>query len=101
MAVRFLIVDDCNAHQKLMANLVSFLGGAMCYAENGREAMQLARSEEFDIILMDLQMPALDGISAADRLLDGWMYHPHRPRIVAVTGEGSQGTRALCRAVGM
>ncbi len=101
MAVRFLIADDYLAHQRLMANIVVFLGGVMRGAANGREAMRLAQSEEFDIILMDLHMPELGGVAAADRLIHGWSGHPHRPRIVAVTGENTPERRALCRAVGM
>lgn len=101
MSVRLLIADDYSAHQKLMANIVQFLGGAMRYASNGHEAMRLAQSEEFDIVLMDLQMPGLGGVAAADRLLHGWSAHPHRSRIVAVTADNTPGCRALCRAVGM
>ncbi len=101
MAVRFLIADDYSAHQKLMANMIQFLGGAMRYAATGYEAMHLAQTEEFDVVLMDLQMPRLGGVAAADRLIHGWSEHTHRPRIVAVTADNTPERRALCRAVGM
>jgi CheY-like chemotaxis protein len=101
MPVRFLIADDYVAHQKLLANIVSFLGGVMRCAANGHEAMRLAQSEAFDVVLMDLHMPGLGGVAAADRLIHGWQSHPHRPRIVAVTADHSPERRALCRAVGM
>ena len=101
MAVRFLIADDYSAHQKLMANIIQFLGGAMRYAATGTEVMALAQSEEFDVVLMDLQMPGLGGVAAADRLIHGWSEHPHRPRIIAVTADNTPERRALCRAVGM
>jgi CheY-like chemotaxis protein len=101
MAVRFLIADDYSAHQKLMANIIQFLGGAMRYAATGHEAMHLAQTEEFDVVLMDLQMPGLGGVAAADRLIHGWSEHPHRPRIIAVTADNTSERRALCRAVGM
>ncbi len=101
MAVRFLIADDYSAHQKLMANIIQFLGGEMRYAATGHEALHLAQSEEFEIVLMDLQMPGLGGVAAADRLIHGWSEHPHRPRIIAVTAEYTPERRALCHAVGM
>lgn len=101
MAVKFLIADDYSAHQKLMANIIQFLGGAMRYAATGHEAMQLAQSEDFEVVLMDLQMPGLGGVAAADRLMHGWSDHPHRPRIIAVTADNTPERRALCRAVGM
>lgn len=101
MAVRFLIDDDYSAHQKLMANMIQFLGGAMRYAATGHEAMHLAQTEEFDVVLMDLQMPRLGGVAAADRLIHGWSEHTHRPRIIAVTADNTPERRALCRAVGM
>lgn len=101
MPVRFLIADDYSAHQKLMANIISSLGGVMRCAGNGYEAVRLARTEDFDVVLMDLHMPGLGGIAAADRLLDTWGARLHRPRIVAVTGENTPERRALCHAVGM
>ncbi len=101
MPVRFLIADDYVAHQKLLANIVAYLGGMLRCAGNGHEALRLARSEEFDVVLMDLHMPGLGGVAAADRLFHGWEAHPQRPRIVAVTADNSPERRALCRAVGM
>lgn len=101
MSVRFLIVDDYSAHLRLMANIISYLGGVMRCAENGHDALEHARAEEFDIVLMDLQMPGLGGVATADRLMHGWKEMAHRPRIVAVTADNTPGRRALCRAIGM
>jgi CheY-like chemotaxis protein len=101
MPLRFLIADDLGAHQRLMSNIVGFLGGEMRFAENGRVAMSLAQSEEFDVVLMDLQMPELGGAAAADRLMHQWREREQRPRIVAVTADNSPERRALCRAIGM
>lgn len=89
------------AQQKLLANAVMFLGGESRFAFNGCEALRLAREEPFDIVLMDLRMPELGGISAASHLLDYWKDMVLRPRIMAVTGEAPEETYPLCRAVGM
>ena len=55
----------------------------------------------FDIVLLDLQMPELGGVAAADHLIEKWRALSFRPRIVAVSGEGGEDARVLCRAVGM
>jgi CheY-like chemotaxis protein len=101
MPVRFLIADDMPAQQRLLANVVLFLGGESRFASNGREALQLAREEQFDIVLLDLSMPELGGVAAANELLESWESLDRRPRIVTVTGEKDEGIRTLCRAVGM
>ena len=101
MPLRFLIADDYGAHLKLMGNIVSFLGGEMRAASDGYEALALAAGEDFDVVLMDLQMPGIGGVAAADRLLHQWSGRRTRPRIIAVTGENTFERRALCRAIGM
>lgn len=101
MPVRFLIADDIPAQQKLLANVVMFLGGESRLASNGREALRLAEQEVFDIVLLDLSMPELGGVAAANHLIESWTSLSFRPRIVAVTGETEDDCRTLCRAVGM
>ncbi len=89
------------AHQKLLANAVMLLGGESRFAINGREALRLARTEPFDIILLDLRMPELGGIAAASHLLDHWKDLERRPRILVITGESPEDTCPLCHAVGV
>jgi CheY-like chemotaxis protein len=89
------------AQQRLLANVVLFLGGESRFASNGREALQLAQEEQFDIVLLDLSMPELGGVAAANELIESWKSLDRRPRIVTVTGEKDDGIRTLCRAVGM
>jgi len=101
MPVRFLIAEDQRAHQKLLANVVLFLGGESSFASNGIEAIQMATREHFDIVLMDLEMPQLGGLAAADRLLHQWKDTNPRPRIVVVSGNNSLESISLCRVVGM
>ena len=101
MPLRFLIADDNTAHLKLTANVVLFLGGQSRAANDGEEAMQLMREEEFDVVMLDLWMPKMGGVVAATRMLRELENRPQRPRIVAVTGDVSHERHALCRAVGM
>ncbi len=101
MPVRFLIADDLSAHQKLMSNIIRFLGGESIFASNGHEALQLAQNVECDIILMDLQMPGLGGVAVADQLIQGPPSGRRHPGIIAITGDSAAERRALCRAIGM
>ncbi|MEI6534787.1 MAG: response regulator, partial [Verrucomicrobiaceae bacterium] len=65
------------------------------------EALEIAQNEECDIILMDLQMPGLGGVAAADQLIQGWQTDRRHPSIIAVTADNSPERRVLCRAIGM
>lgn len=101
MPVRFLIVDDAPAQQRLLANVVMFLGGESHKASNGREALQMVKDQTFEVVLMDLHMPDLGGLETADQMLQSWEALPHRPLLLAVTGDTRNDSLALCRAIGM
>lgn len=101
MPVRFLIAEDQRAHQKLLANVVLFLGGESSFASDGNEAIEMAQHEHFDIVLMDLEMPQLGGLAASDRLLEQWKDMENRTRIVVVSGHSSPESVNLCRMIGM
>lgn len=101
MPVRFLIVDDIPAQQRLLANVVMFLGGESRLASNGHDALKMVKHEMFDIVLMDLHMPELGGAETADQMIQSWAGLPHRPLLLAVTGDTRIDSRALCRAIGM
>lgn len=101
MPLRFLIADDNAAHQRLVATVVTALGGESVSASNGHEVVSRLEREFFDVILLDMWMPQMGGARTASHLLDRFNGAPSRPRIVAVTGDSSEGRRALCRVVGM
>lgn len=101
MPVRFLIVDDAPAQQRLLANVVMFLGGESRKASNGHEALEIVKHETFEVVLMDLHMPGLGGLETADQMLQNWDGLPHRPLLLAVTGDTRNDSLALCRAIGM
>lgn len=101
MPVRFLIVDDAPAQQRLLANVVMFLGGESRTASNGLEALEMVKHSTFEVVLMDLHMPELGGLETADQMLQSWAGLPHRPLLLAVTGDTRNDSLALCRAIGM
>ena len=67
---------------------------------NGLEAVQLVLREPYDVVLMDVQMPELDGLDATRRICD-LLPAGQRPRIVAMTANAMQGDREMCIAAGM
>ncbi len=99
--LRVLLVEDTPANQFLMIRILESRGHQVQLAENGAEAVRMFASESFDLVLMDLHMPVMDGFQAAAdiRKLEGQSEH-HIP-IVAVTAYASVESRARCLAVGM
>lgn len=98
--LRVLLAEDQMVNQKLMRAVMEQLGHTLTIANNGIEAVKAMRSAPFDIILMDIQMPELDGvlttkvIRASD---EDWSNIP----IVAVTAHAMEGHRQTYLAAGM
>jgi signal transduction histidine kinase/ActR/RegA family two-component response regulator/HPt (histidine-containing phosphotransfer) domain-containing protein len=97
---RVLLVEDDPVNQLVARRLLERAGCSVSVAGNGLEAVELARTRSFDLILMDCQMPELDGYQAAReirRLPDGGRAVP----IVALTAHAMPGDREKCLAAGM
>jgi CheY-like chemotaxis protein len=69
-------------------------------AANGLEAIQAVERQRYDVILMDVQMPEMDGLEATRRICAGWP-RAKRPQIIAMTANAMQGDRELCLEAGM
>jgi CheY-like chemotaxis protein len=69
-------------------------------AANGLEAIQAVERQSYDLILMDVQMPEMDGLEATKAICSRWPAG-ERPRIVAMTAGAMQGDREMCLAAGM
>ncbi|HVU23397.1 MAG TPA: ATP-binding protein [Opitutus sp.] len=97
-----LVVEDNPLNRRLTAAMLAQLGHDAEYAFNGREAVERARNPAFDLILMDVQMPELDGLSAT-RLIREEEAATARRRvpIIAVTADASREDRENCLAAGM
>ena len=100
--LRVLVVEDHELNRQLSLMLLQRLGHAVEFASDGRAAVDRVRAERFDLVLMDVQMPEMDGLTAtrlirADEAARGREHVP----IIAVTAEAMLDDRERCLAVGM
>ncbi|MFN0136532.1 MAG: ATP-binding protein [Phycisphaerae bacterium] len=93
---RVLVVDDGDTNRKLVRVLLTRAGAEVVEACNGREAVDLVAHERFDLILMDMQMPVLDGLAATKKLRQRGVTIP----ILALTAQAFQEDRDRCCAAG-
>ena len=98
--LRILLVEDNAVNQKLALRLLQQMGYRADVASNGLEAIESVARQRYDVVLMDVQMPEMDGLEAARRITARWPA-PHHPRIVAMTANAMQGDREMCLAAGM
>jgi CheY-like chemotaxis protein len=97
---RVLLVEDSPVNQRVALRMLDVLGYRADVAGDGAEAVRAARRRPYDVILMDLQMPVLDGIGATREIRAGEPAGPP-PWIIAMTAEALSGDEARCRAAGM
>jgi signal transduction histidine kinase/DNA-binding response OmpR family regulator/tetratricopeptide (TPR) repeat protein len=98
--LRILLAEDNVVNQKLAMRLLSQMGYRADLASNGIEAIECIERQTYDVVLMDVQMPEMDGLEASRRITARWKPH-ERPRIVAMTANAMQGDREACIAAGM
>ena len=99
--LRVLLAEDSVVNQKLALALLNKWGLTVSVAQNGAEAVELATTQEFDLVLMDVQMPEMDGLEATRQI----RAHEaeaggHRP-IIAMTAHAMTGDREECLEAGM
>ena len=98
--LRILLAEDNVVNQKLAMRLLLQMGYRADLASNGIEAIECVERQPYDVVLMDVQMPEMDGLEASRRITA--RYKPEqRPRIVAMTANAMQGDREECLAAGM
>ena len=98
--LRILLAEDNVVNQKLALRFLSQMGYRADLASNGVEAVESVIRQTYDVVLMDVQMPEMDGLEASRRINAKWP-NGKRPRIVAMTANAMQGDREMCLAAGM
>ena len=98
--LRILLAEDNVVNQKLAMRLLQQMGYRADLASNGVEAVDSVARQPYDVVLMDVQMPEMDGLEASRQITARWPAGK-RPRIIAMTANAMQGDREMCLAAGM
>jgi CheY-like chemotaxis protein/HPt (histidine-containing phosphotransfer) domain-containing protein len=99
-SVRILLAEDNAMNQKVALRLLERLGYSADVASNGLEALAALERQPYDVVLMDVQMPELDGLDATRRICERWPPE-NRPHIIAMTANALPEDREACFAAGM
>jgi PAS domain S-box-containing protein len=100
LPLRILVVEDNAVNQQLVLLMLQKVGYRADVAANGVEALEALERQPYDVVLMDVEMPEMDGLEATRRIHRRWP-RERRPHIVAVTANAMQGERELCIQAGM
>jgi GAF domain-containing protein/DNA-binding response OmpR family regulator len=98
--LRILLAEDNVVNQKLALRLLQQMGYRADLAANGVEAIESVTRQNYDVVLMDVQMPEMDGLEATRQIVARWELG-RRPRIIAMTANAMQGDREMCLEAGM
>ncbi len=99
-SLRILLAEDNPMNQKVALRLLQRLGYTADVATNGLEAIEALERQPYDVVLMDVQMPQLDGLDATRRICEQWPPES-RPHIIAMTANALPEDREACFAAGM
>jgi len=98
--LRILVADDSSVNQKVTSAMLHRMGYRPRIVSNGEEVLLALESECFDLVLLDVQMPVMDGHEAARRIMRDYS-GARRPYITALTANAMEGDRDACLAAGM
>jgi signal transduction histidine kinase/DNA-binding response OmpR family regulator len=99
-SLRILLAEDNAMNQKVALRLLEQLGFTAEVASNGLEALEALEQQSYDVVLMDVQMPQLDGLDASRRICERWPPES-RPHIIAMTANALPEDREACLSAGM
>jgi len=100
LPLRILLAEDNAVNQKLALHLLERMGYRADVAGNGLETLEALRRQTYDVVLMDVQMPEMDGLEATQAIHQEWP-REQRPRIIAMTANVMKEDREECLAAGM
>jgi len=99
--LRLLLVEDTVANQKLVSRILGKRGHLVEVAEDGATAVKLVRQKDFDVVLMDVQLPVMDGFEATAAIRTIGEPRKSRVPIVALTAHAMKGDQDRCLEAGM
>lgn len=99
--LKILLAEDNKVNQKLTSRMLEKTGHKVVVAENGLEAMERMQQDIFDLILMDVQMPEMDGFSATRKIRELEKNSDQHIPIIALTAYAMKGDREKCLEAGM
>ena len=99
--LKVLVAEDNPVNQKLAVRVLEKHGHSVLVAENGREALECLKQHQFDLVLMDLQMPVMDGFEATRLIRENEKSSGTHIPIIAVTAHALEGDRKKCLEAGM
>lgn len=100
LPLRILLAEDNAINQKVALRTLEHMGYRADVAANGLEVLDALDRQPYDVVLMDMQMPEMDGLEATRRILKRWL-PSRRPRIIAMTANAMRGDREQCLEAGM
>ncbi|HAT15099.1 MAG TPA: histidine kinase, partial [Microcoleaceae bacterium UBA11344] len=98
--IRILLAEDNVVNQKVAIHLLDRIGYRADIAANGLEVLEALKRQSYDVVLMDVQMPEMDGLEATRRICRDWPAN-QKPTIIAMTANAMQGDREKCLEAGM
>jgi len=97
--LKILLAEDNRVNQKIAKIILQKLGYEVDVADNGLEVLLSLEQQRYDVILMDIQMPEMDGLTATKEIIQ--RYAASRPIIIAMTANAIEGDKEVCLAAGM
>jgi CheY-like chemotaxis protein len=99
--LRILLAEDNRVNQIVATRMAEKMGHSVVAAANGQLALRLLATQPFDLVLMDVQMPEMDGLTAAKKIRESEQATPFHLPIIAMTAHAMKGDRERCMAAGM
>ncbi|AFZ03003.1 PAS domain-containing hybrid sensor histidine kinase/response regulator [Calothrix sp. PCC 6303] len=99
-SLRILLAEDNLVNQKVALLVLKKIGYHADIANNGLEVLKALQQQTYDVVLMDVQMPEMDGLTATREICQKWS-NSERPRIIALTANAMPGDREICLNAGM
>ena len=101
MPLHVLLAEDCLVNREVAVGLLELRGHRVCVVESGHDAVEAVRLHTFDVILMDVEMPDMDGLEAT-RIIRRWeAAQGRRTPIIAMTAHAEAAFQAACLDAGM